>query len=91
MERACSSNQRFRSHDRASAADYLHSFEGSANMFLGIEAEDERRLIGTMTVYRAVPHGTADIGILIGDAGAKGRGYGQEAWHIVHGFLRQFQ
>lgn len=81
------SNQRFRTHDRTSAMDYLRSFDGSANLFFGIELLEDSRLIGTMTVYRAVPHETADIGILIGDAGSKGRGYGLEAWGLVLDWL----
>lgn len=33
-----------------------------------------------MTAYVAPPHGTADIGLLIGERDAWGKGYGYEAW-----------
>lgn len=77
------SNQRFRSHDRASCEAYLASFDGSANLFLAVRRLDDGALIGTMTAYRAVPHGTVDVGIMIGDPASWGGGYGQDAWSTL--------
>lgn len=74
------SNQRFRRHDLESSEAYLRSFEGSLNQFWSIRLAADGRMIGTMTAYIAAPHGTADIGLLIGERGAWGRGYGYEAW-----------
>ena len=81
------SNQRFREHDRASCAAYLASFAGTANHFLAIRDRIDGRMIGTMTVYRALPHGTADVGIMIGDSARWGGGFGQDAWNLVIDWL----
>jgi len=81
------SNQRFRRHDRASCLRYLASFEGSGNLFLGIRRMADDRPIGTMTAYLAEPHGTADIGILLGDTATWGKGYGQDAWNTLLAWL----
>lgn len=81
------SNQRFRRHDRSSATDYFLSFEDTGNLFLLIERKADARPIGTMTAYISRPHGTADIGIMIGDRSIWGQGYGQEAWNLMLGRL----
>jgi len=80
------SNQRFRSHDLESCRAYLASFVDSTNLFLSIKALNGRA-IGTMTAYRAVPHGTVDVGIMIGDRACWGGGYGQDAWDTVLAWL----
>jgi ribosomal-protein-alanine N-acetyltransferase len=74
------SNQRFRRHTEESARSYLASFSGSDNLLLAIRLAEGGRMIGTMTAYVAVPHGTADMGLMIGERGSWGRGYGLEAW-----------
>jgi ribosomal-protein-alanine N-acetyltransferase len=73
------SNQRFRRHDLDSSKRYLASFEGSGNLFLAVDDAIGRRL-GTMTAYVSAPHGTADLGILIGERAAWGQGLGLDAW-----------
>lgn len=78
------SNQRFRNHSAASCRDYLASFAGTRNLFMAIRHEG--RLVGTMTVYRAPSHGTADIGLLVG-AGGQGRGWGRDAWGTMLDYL----
>lgn len=84
------SNQRFRKYDVASASAYLQSFVGTKNLFLSIRRIADDRAIGTMTAYVAAPHGTVDIGIMIGDRSCWGQGYGQEAWSLlVQWFLVQ--
>lgn len=81
------SNQRFRRHDAASAEAYLASFDGSPNLFLSIRDRQDDRAVGTMTAYRSLHHGTADVGILVGDPGVRGRGYGQDAWNVLLDWL----
>lgn len=74
------SNQRFFVHDNFSCMRYQASFKGSDNLFLGIHSLSEDRLIGTMTAYISRNHGTADVGIMIGDRSLWGMGYGLDAW-----------
>lgn len=81
------SNQRFLTHNLDSSRSYLASFESSANCFLAIEENDTKRLIGTMTVYMQPNHGTADVGILLGEKSLWGRGYGGQAWCLVIDWL----
>jgi len=80
------SNQRFRRHDMASCRDYLRSFQGSDNAFLSVKTL-EGRPIGTMTVYRSKHHGTADVGIMIGERAFWGGGYGWDAWSTLIAWL----
>ena len=81
------SNQRFRHHDMASCSAYLAEFNGSDNLFLAIDGLVESRVIGTMTAYRNRHHSTVDIGIMVGDRGVWGRGYGLEAWVLLSDWL----
>ena len=84
------SNQRFVRHDRDSCLRYLASFQGTQNLFLAIVRQDSGAMIGTMTAYRALPHGTADLGIMVGDRTVWGHGYGQDAWNaLLEWMLRQ--
>lgn len=75
------SNQRFRKHTRESCASYVGTFAGTRNEFLLLSDADGP--VGTMTVYRTPQHGTADIGIMIGNRYKWGRGYGFTAWSAV--------
>lgn len=77
------SNQRFRTHTRESALEYLNSFTGSGNIFLSIRLAENQRLVGTITAYCSKPHQTADMGLLIGDRGCWGQGVGLDAWSIL--------
>lgn len=81
------SNQRFRRHDKTSAAAYLASFNGTDNLFLCIEDVATRQPVGTMTAYRSRHHGTADVGIMVGERQVQGQGYGLEAWQLLVGWL----
>ncbi len=74
------SNQRFRRHDVQSCEAYLRSFDGGLNQFWSIRLAADGNMIGTMTAYLAPQHGTADIGLLIGERSVWGQGYGYEAW-----------
>ena len=78
------SNQRFRTHDLESARRYFNSFTGSPNAFLAIDEKKDGRHVGTMTIYVQPHHGTADVGILLGE---HGKGYGRDAWCLVIDWL----
>ncbi len=81
------SNQRFRTHERVSASLYLSSFVNTDNLFLAIRRADSDQLIGTMTAYISEHHGTADIGIMIGDCAVWGQGFGYDAWTTLMNWL----
>lgn len=81
------SNQRFLCHDRTSSERYLASFDGTPNLFVSVRRLDDGRAIGTMTAYISPHHGTADVGILIGDRSAWGSGFGQDAWDTLTNWL----
>ena len=74
------SNQRFVTHTAESCTRYLAGFSCSPNRFLAITLRGDGRVVGTMTIYRAPMHGTADMGILLGDPQARGQGLALEAW-----------
>lgn len=44
-------------------------------------------MVGTLTAYRNLNHGTADIGIMVGDKSCWGNGYGLEAFSAVMDLL----
>lgn len=83
------SNQRFRRHDEKSCVDYLRTFANSDNLFLAVRIADDKRLIGTMTAYVSSHHGTADMGLLIGERGLWEQGFGLEAWNLLLNHLLQ--
>ena len=74
------SNQRFLRHDRQSSKRYLATFEGSSNLFFLVRDKSTGQAVGTMTAYLSLAHGTADMGILIGERSAWGQGFGLDAW-----------
>lgn len=77
------SNQRFKAHSLESCQDYLFSFSDTANHFLAICDLKTNIILGTITVYQSELHGTADIGIMIGDRKVWGLGFGTEAFCLV--------
>ena len=77
------SNQRFRHHNLESCINYQRSFAASDNSFLLIQHLEDSVAIGTMTVYRNTDHGTADIGLMIGNRNYWRQGLGLEAWRGV--------
>lgn len=81
------SNQRFKSHEYSSCLRYLESFAGTDNLFLGVFRLDNQKAIGTLTAYISRHHGTADVGIMIGDRTVWGQGYGQDAWNTLTNWL----
>jgi RimJ/RimL family protein N-acetyltransferase len=90
------SNQRFVRHTRESCERYFASFSGaagSANLFVSLRvaepgaAAPHERAVGTLTAYRSLAHGTADVGILLGDRAVWGQGIGLEAWQLLTDWL----
>lgn len=82
------SENRFAKHTLESCREYMRSFDGSPNMFFAIVAKDPALgHFGNLTVYVEPRHGLADIGILIGDRAAWGKGYGREAWGAIQSAL----
>lgn len=78
------SNQRFIRHTEASCRAYWNSFLATPNLFLSVRTmTDDDLPIGTMTAYVSLPHGTVDIGILIGRKSVWGTGVGQDAWDTL--------
>ena len=82
------SSQRFRVHTLDTCRAYLASFEGTSNHFLAICDSQSGAILGTLTVYRSLPHGTADIGIMVGSRQAWGLGVGTEAFCMVLAALK---
>lgn len=81
------SNQRFRRHDLASSLRYLEGFAGTDNLFVAVVDKVSGSMLGTMTAYVARHHGTADIGLMIGERDAWGKGIGQDAWNTLCDWL----
>ena len=81
------SRQRLSSHTRETSLDYLRSFEDSPNRFWAIYRRADRLHVGTMTAYVDRAAGSADIGILVGHAEARGKGFGREAWGLAMDYL----
>lgn len=78
------SEQRHDQHTLESCRDYQESFRGTPDMSFAIVAKDPvLGHIGNLTVHVQESHGLADIGILLGERNAWGRGYGGEAWGAV--------
>jgi ribosomal-protein-alanine N-acetyltransferase len=70
--------------------DYLHSFAGTPHYFWAITTRDASfDHIGNITAHVDEPNRVADIGILIGEKEAWGKGYGTEAWCAVCKWLLQ--
>jgi ribosomal-protein-alanine N-acetyltransferase len=82
------SSQRFRIHTLESCQAYLTSFTDSANHFLATCDQKSGAILGTLTVYRSIPHGTADIGIMVGAREVWGQGVGAEAFCLVLSALK---
>lgn len=79
------SNQRFLRHNRSSCERYRASFAGTDNLFYSVQLSG--RAIGTLTAYRSVQHGTADIGILMGERSVWGQGLGLDAFKTLADWL----
>jgi len=84
------SEQRFIRHTKTSCLAYWDSFLRSPNLFLIVKTLSDDMPVGTMTAYVSSPHGTVDIGILIGRKSVWGSGVGQDAWNtLVNWFIER--
>ena len=81
------SNQRFLNHTRELCLDYLKSFSNTQNIYWVIEDKKTKELYGSITAYIQDNHGTADIGLMIGNKNSWGKGIGFEAWKLTMDFL----
>jgi ribosomal-protein-alanine N-acetyltransferase len=82
------SEQRHRRHTLESCARYAASLDGTPHHFWAIVAHDPvLGHIGNMTATVDANNRIADLAILIGEAGARGRGLGLEAWVCACDFL----
>jgi hypothetical protein len=81
------SSQRFREHTYQTSRAYLATFNNSPNLFLAIRMRDSLQMVGTMTAYVAELHGTADIGLMVGDRAQWGKGIGLDSWQTLMDYL----
>lgn len=82
------SEQRHRTHTLDACRAYWKSFEGTPHYFWAIECrEPSLGHVGNLNAYVDVRNGVADLGILIGEPAARGRGLALEAWTAVCDFL----
>ncbi len=81
------SRQREIEHTRDTARAYLRTFDGSPSRFWSIHRRSDGGAIGTLTTYFDPVHRTGDIGILVGAADARGKGFGREAWGLGLDYL----
>jgi ribosomal-protein-alanine N-acetyltransferase len=81
------SNQRFLPHTLNSSLRYHASFVDSSNLYVSVRLAASDQAIGTLTAYRNVYHGTADIGILMGERKVWGQGLGLEAFVLLADWL----
>jgi ribosomal-protein-alanine N-acetyltransferase len=84
------SNQRFRNHSVKSCQEYLQSFHNSSNLFFSVRLRSNGLMVGTTTAYISEPHGTADMGLLIGSRKHWGKGLGLDAWMTLMDWLFKY-
>ncbi len=82
------SEQRHRRHTLESCRQYMKSFHDTPNYFWAIVArEPPLGHIGNLNAYVEPVHSVADVGILIGEATARGKGLATEAWVAACDYL----
>ena len=79
------SEQRHVRHTAESCAAYLETFDFETSFVWGIVSGFDH--IGNITARIDQFNDTADIGILIGERGCWGQGYGAEAWRAVCDYM----
>lgn len=82
------SEQRHCAHTLETQHDYLNTFPKDSHIWL-IKEQINGAIyhIGTITAYVDIHNKVANMGILIGQKGVWGKGYGTEAWTAVMGWL----
>lgn len=82
------SEQRHLAHTVQSQLDYLSTFSGREDRFFwDIQVKGWKWPVGTITAHLDLPNKTANLGIMVGDRRARGRGYALEAWETISDFL----
>jgi len=82
------SEQRHNTHSLESCRAYWQSFYGTSNYFWAISVlSDDLGHIGNINAYVDERHKIADIGILIGESKARGKGYATKAFKAICDFL----
>jgi len=82
------SEQRHVTHTQESCRRYYKSFESTGNFFWAVEEVVEGLgHIGNINAYVNEANRIADLGVLIGEKSARGRGYATEAIEAVIAFL----
>lgn len=82
------SEHRHETNTLATGRAYWQSFQGTNNFLWAIEARDSTLgHIGTMTAYLDIINEVADMGIMIGNRLAWGKGYGLESWQALGRWL----
>lgn len=81
------SRQRLREHTKETSIAYQKTFAGTANHLWAIVDTASGELMGTINTYVDSEALVADIGIMVGNPNARGRGMGKAAWGLVMGFL----
>lgn len=77
------SEQRHRIHTRESCISYLNVVDASPNYFCAIRLKSGGEHIGNILANVDFPNRTADLGILIGERSAWGKGFGFDAWSLL--------
>jgi [ribosomal protein S5]-alanine N-acetyltransferase len=76
---------------RRSLEEYIHKYNASKNLLLGIYPSEVECHIGNITLHMIdYQNRSAEIGIVIGDEASQGKGYAFEAIRLVlnHAFMR---
>jgi len=81
------SENRHREHTFESCREYLESFHNSPHFFWAVTMRKTGEHIGNINAYLDINNSVADIGIIIGEKSAFGKGYGSEAWNAVCNYL----
>lgn len=81
------SEQRHKTHTLESIHQYVNDIACTSGSYLWSISLSFGPTIGTISAHTDIPNGVANLGILIGEKAAWGRGYGGEAWNGVSNWL----
>jgi ribosomal-protein-alanine N-acetyltransferase len=85
------SKQSFKQHTLETCRQYYKSMKNSSDLFVAIIAKSPALgHIGNMTILFDQNHGLADVAIMVGEANARGRGFGYEAWSAMLDWLLDY-
>ncbi|MEM7122378.1 MAG: GNAT family N-acetyltransferase [Pseudomonadota bacterium] len=81
------SEQRHRSHSVESCRTFVVAATSPPNLMWAIVRKEMDDHIGNVTASVDERNGVADLGMMIGSANCRGRGYGVEAWACAKSYL----